>query len=182
MSTPDEPQNPDDPQGQPAQPQEPSTPQTPPPADPFGAPPVPPAAPSPYGSPQYGQPPQQPQYGEPQYGSPQYGQPQYGAAPQYGASPYQPGYAAGPPPNNYLVWAILTTILCCLPLGIVSIVFSSQVNTKWAQGDFEGAQKSSIRARQFAMWSAIALGVGVVLYFILVAIIVAAGGSMDSTY
>ena len=27
-------------------------------------------------------------------------------------------------PDNYLVWAILTTILCCLPFGVVSIVFA----------------------------------------------------------
>ena len=28
----------------------------------------------------------------------------------------------GPPPDNNLVWAILVTVFCCLPLGIVSIV------------------------------------------------------------
>ena len=30
-------------------------------------------------------------------------------------------------PNN-LVWAILTTLFCCLPAGIVSIVYAAQVN------------------------------------------------------
>ena len=63
-------------------------------------------------------------------------------------------------PSNYLVWAILTTILCCLPLGIASIVFSSQVNTKWrAAATSRGALNSSKpRPRQFAMWSAIVGG------------------------
>ena len=38
-------------------------------------------------------------------------------------------------PDNYLIWAILTTILCCLPLGIVAIVYSSKVDTLWSAGD-----------------------------------------------
>ena len=49
-------------------------------------------------------------------------------------------------PENYMVWNILATICCCLPLGIVGIVFSSMVNQKWMRGDVEGAQKASERA------------------------------------
>lgn len=88
---------------------------------------------------------------------------------QYGAQPpYQ-----GPPPDNYLVWAILATVLCCLPLGIPAIVFASQVNSKWAMGDVAGAHESANKAKQFSMWSAIVAVVGVVLYLIF---IVALGG------
>ena len=105
----------------------------------------------------------------------------------YGAPPPPPPYGAmpagpppmGPPPQNYLVWAILTTVLCCLPLGVVSIVFAAQVNGKWAQGDFAGAQDSSQKAKQFAMWSAIIGGVlgviGIILWVILVAAAVNSG-------
>ena len=35
---------------------------------------------------------------------------------------------------NYLVPAILTTVFCCLPFGIVSIVYAAQVNGKVARG------------------------------------------------
>lgn len=31
--------------------------------------------------------------------------------------------------NNYLILSIMTTIFCCLPLGIVAIVFSTQVSS-----------------------------------------------------
>jgi hypothetical protein len=89
--------------------------------------------------------------------------------PSYGA-PGAPGVQGTPPPPNYLIWAILTTIFCCLPLGIVSIVFSTQVNNKWALGDVAGAQDSSVKAKKFAIWSAIATGIVVVIWVILLVV------------
>ena len=83
----------------------------------------------------------------------------------------------GPPPDNYLVWAILTTILCCLPLGIVSIIKSTQVNEKWRAGDYDGATRASADAKKFAMWSAIAAGIVWVLYLILF-MVLGLGGAM----
>ncbi len=72
------------------------------------------------------------------------------------------------PPPNYLVWAILTTILCCLPFGVVSIVFASQVNSKWAVGDFDGAKISSKNAKTW-VWVAFAVGAaGIIIYAIAV--------------
>ncbi len=126
--------------------------------------------------PQYGQP---PYGGQPQYGQPQYGQPQYGAQPQYG-QPYGAPYGQpGTPPPNYLVWAILTLIFCCWPLSIASIVFAAQVNGKYAAGDLAGAQESSRKAKQFALWSAIA---ACVLFGLLIALVVvsAVAGSNSS--
>ena len=96
---------------------------------------------------------------------PPYGQ-QYGTAPMYGT-----------PPDNYLVWAILSTVLCCLPLGIASIVFSSQVNSKFAAGDLAGAQESSRRAKNFAIWSAVASAASAVLLVIGIAVLAATSGS-----
>jgi hypothetical protein len=78
-----------------------------------------------------------------------------------------------------MVWAILSTLFCCLPLGIASIVFASQVDSKWAAGDYVGAQEASAKAKKFAM---IAAGVGVaviVLFFIVPALFL--GGS-DTNY
>ena len=47
---------------------------------------------------------------------------------------------------NHLVWAILSTLFCCLPLGIVSIVYASQVDGKRAAGDIAGARLASDKA------------------------------------
>ncbi|SDP44784.1 Interferon-induced transmembrane protein [Pedococcus dokdonensis] len=81
---------------------------------------------------------------------------------------YQPAGGYGTPPPNYLVWAILSTLFCCLPLGVVSIVFAAQVNSKWASGDAAGALDSSKKAKNFAMWSAIAGVVVGILYVVFV--------------
>src|SRR5829696_2585069 len=61
---------------------------------------------------------------------------------------------------NYLVPAILTTVFCCLPFGIVSIVYAAQVNGKVAAGDRAGALESSRNAR---MWALISFVTGLVL-------------------
>ncbi|MEL1265470.1 CD225/dispanin family protein [Pseudoxanthomonas putridarboris] len=75
-------------------------------------------------------------------------------------------------PNN-LVWAILSTLLCCLPLGIVSIVFAAQVNGKLAAGDVAGAQEASEKAKKWAIWSA---GVGIAVVVLYLIFIFAMGG------
>jgi len=56
---------------------------------------------------------------------------------------------------NHLVWAILVTLFCCLPLGIVSIVYAAQVDGKRAAGDLPGAYKASHNAKMWAIYSAI---------------------------
>jgi hypothetical protein len=65
---------------------------------------------------------------------------------------------------NYLVQAILTTICCCLPFGIVAIVFAAQVNGKVAAGDMAGAEAASKNAK---MWAWIAFGCGLVAQIII---------------
>ena len=72
-------------------------------------------------------------------------------------SPYGSPSATGEIPN-YLVPAILSTVFCCLPLGVVAIIFSTQVNSKLATGDTAGAMESSRKAKMFMM---ISVGVGV---------------------
>lgn len=144
----------------------------------------------PHGEPQqpYGDQPQQP-YGQQPYGQPYgqqpYPQPGYGAMPPYGTPGYgTPGYgvAPGPPPENHLVWAILSTVLCCLPLGIVSIIKSSQVNTLWAQGQFDAAQKSAVDAKKWAMWSAIVtLAIFVVIIIIYVVAILFFAANVETS-
>jgi hypothetical protein len=124
-------------------------------------PPPPPAGPPPSGwgaPPAYGQPPPPP--AQPVGYPPPYGAP-------YPAQGYgQPGYHPGAPIPNYLVQAILATLFCCLPFGIVSIVYAAQVNGKAAVGDFAGAMAASASARKWC-WVSLGVGLGVGVLYVL---------------
>lgn len=76
-------------------------------------------------------------------------------------------------PDNYLVWAILTTLFCCLPFGIVAIVKSSKVDGLWASGLCNEAQQASDDAKKWAIISAVTGGVFSILYLIFVVILAA---------
>ena len=89
-------------------------------------------------------------------------QPSYGPPPGYG--PQQPYGARPPMPDTYLVWAILATLLCCLPFGIVSIVKASQVSTLYYQGNYAEARAASRAARNWAIASAVSSGAIVLVY------------------
>ena len=73
------------------------------------------------------------------------------------------------PPPNYLVFAILTTIFCCQILGIVSIVFAAQVNSKWASGDYNGALNASKNAKLWA-WIGFASAFAILLIFAMLSV------------
>lgn len=64
---------------------------------------------------------------------------------------------------NRMVGAILVTIFCCLPAGIVAIVYASQVNTKIAAHDYAGAQSSSNSAQT---WITVSVVLGIIAGFI----------------
>jgi Interferon-induced transmembrane protein/zinc-ribbon domain len=59
---------------------------------------------------------------------------------------------------NYLVQSVLVTLCCCLPLGVVAIVNSAQVDSRIAAGDIAGAQRASKNAKLFA-WLGVAGGI-----------------------
>lgn len=62
------------------------------------------------------------------------------------------------PPKNWLVESILVTIFCCLPFGIAGIVFASQVSSKFAAGDYAGAEQAS---KDAGKWTKIGFYIGV---------------------
>lgn len=95
-------------------------------------------------------------------------QPGWQAPPPPGAWPApQPGWQGQQEPENYLVWAILCTVLCCLPFGIVSIVYSNKVSGLWAQGRYPEAQEAANNAKKWAIIGAI-VGAAASVIFILI--------------
>lgn len=71
-------------------------------------------------------------------------------------------------PDTNLVWAILCTVLCCVPLGIVAIVKSTSVEKLWNQGRYDEARKAANDAKMFSIWGAVLSVIFIVLYFIIV--------------
>lgn len=79
------------------------------------------------------------------------------------------------PPDNYLVWAILVTVCCCLPFGIVAIVKSSKVNTLYAAGQYDMAQLQSQDTKKWCIIGAITGLVIEIIYFALYGAAMVAG-------
>lgn len=54
---------------------------------------------------------------------------------------------------TYLLRSILVTILCCMPLGIVSIVYAAKVSGLVAAGRIAEAKAASESARKWSLWA-----------------------------
>ena len=78
---------------------------------------------------------------------------------------------------TYLAQAILCTLFCCLPAGIVAIVYAAQVSSKLGAGDYAGAIQSSANAKK---WAWVSFGVGLAVSLIYGIIIIAAASSSRS--
>lgn len=72
-----------------------------------------------------------------------------------------------PRPKNWLVESILVTLFCCLPFGIVGIVNSANVNSRFDAGDLMGAEKAS---KEAGKWTKIGFFIGlagIVIYLLI---------------
>lgn len=74
---------------------------------------------------------------------------------------------------TYLWQSIVATVLCCMPFGVVAIVYAAKVDSLMAVGDYVGAQSASDSAK---IWVGVSVGMFLLIfvgYIILVAIIAA---------
>lgn len=61
-------------------------------------------------------------------------------------------------PPTWLVWSVIMTVFCCTIPGIVAIIFSSQVSSRYGMGDIEGAKRAS---RNAEIWIIVSFVLGV---------------------
>lgn len=77
-----------------------------------------------------------------------------------------PNWSSAPPPSyyprqqhyavkNYLVESILATIFCCVPLGVIAIIFAAQVDGHQRVGNIAAAIDASNKAKLFTILSVI---------------------------
>lgn len=92
-------------------------------------------------------------------------QPGYSASsqPRYGQPQGQQTRVLSNKPQNYLWLGIVSTLLCCLPAGIVSIVYAVKVDNLWNQGYYDEAENASNNAKT---WGFISVGLGVVCFIV----------------
>ncbi|MBI1324785.1 zinc-ribbon domain-containing protein [bacterium] len=67
---------------------------------------------------------------------------------------------------NYMTQAVLVTLFCCVPFGIVALVYATRVNNKALAGDIEGAQEASDNAFK---WIVISFILGFIVIFLNIA-------------
>ena len=82
-------------------------------------------------------------------------------------APSLPPNAPQPEIPNYLVLSIISAVvslmMCCLPHGLVSVIFATQVNKKAAAGDIEGARNASKNAKLWATISIVVSAIGLIV-------------------
>ena len=107
------------------------------------------------------------QYDSGQYNNEQYNYGQYNGGQYMGSQPERP--VNGTP---YLVFSILATLFCCLPLGIAAIVYASRINSAQNAGDYQGAQDAAKKAKLFTIISAV---LGAIISAVYIGVTVAGG-------
>ena len=127
-------------------------------------------------------------YGEPnnyEYG--QQNQNYTQQAPNYGQQNqgyYQQNNFNGMPqkPVNwvpYLILSIISTLCCCLPFGVVGIVFSAKINSAMLAGNLEEAQNNAKMAR---IWIIVSFAIGLLTWLIYMVLIVTGAVSGSAYY
>lgn len=96
---------------------------------------------------------------------------------------YEPPTYCMDKPSSYLWLSILTTICCCLPLGIVGIIYSSKVDGLWMQGRYDEAKGAS---RKAVIWSLIGVACSIIVWILYmvfwVALFAESGDLLMETY
>ena len=99
-----------------------------------------------------------------------------GQQPSWSSAGASHGQGAAANVDTWLWQSIVATVLCCLPAGIVGIVFAAQANSAKNVGDVTTARE---KARLARIWTLVSVGIGVVT--ILVFLVFGVFGAITSS-
>lgn len=85
-------------------------------------------------------------------------------------------------PNSGFTLAIISTILCCWPLGIVAILRAVKVNRLWEAGFYKEAERYASSAKRWAIFAMIAGVIVNIAMFCFFVFYVAIEDVLDSDY
>lgn len=91
----------------------------------------------------------------------------------------QPSSYGGYPPKTWVVEAILVTLFCCMPFGVVGLVHATMVSLYYNRGEFEAAEQASKTAGK---WVKIAFIIGLIVIILYVVLILVMGVSLNNAY
>ncbi|MDO4574496.1 MAG: CD225/dispanin family protein [Planctomycetia bacterium] len=88
--------------------------------------------------------------------------------------PPQPAPPVPPqmPPSvpDYMIWAILETVLCCLPCGIMGLVYANKANTQAAMGNLAEALQAAKSAKTWLIVGIVGWALVIFLYLAFIAL------------
>lgn len=85
-------------------------------------------------------------------------------------------------PKTWLVESILATCLCCLPFGVVGIVYAAKVDSAYMQKEYELAAKYSRMARNWTLAAVGSMVLLIILYLLFIMFLVLLGkNSVDNS-
>ncbi len=107
-----------------------------------------------------------------------------GCGARIGAAPVQPQVqvvqsAPVQTVPSHLALGIISTLCCCLPLGIVSIVYAAQVSGLVAGGNIAAAQEASRKAKFWGILSVVLGAVSTVIAVLIQGIAAFAAANLD---
>ena len=79
----------------------------------------------------------------------------------------------------YLILSIISALCCCLPFGVVGIVFSAKINSAMLAGNLEEAQNNAKMAR---IWIIVSFAIGLLTWLIYMVLIVTGAVSGSAYY
>ena len=79
------------------------------------------------------------------------------------SGPRPAGGALPPEVPDHLILAVLATVMFCMPLGIVALVYANQVQARRLAGDFQGALLASRKARSWSIAAIVSFAAVVLL-------------------
>lgn len=80
---------------------------------------------------------------------------------------------------TYFILSIISTLCCCLPFGVVGIVFSAKINSAMLAGNLEEAQNNAKMAR---IWIIVSFAIGLLTWLIYMVLIVTGAVSGSAYY
>lgn len=98
---------------------------------------------------------------------------------QAGGQQWGAAAAQGPKPDTWLWQSIVVTLLCCLPAGVVGIIFAAQANSAVGAGNYDEAREKAKTARLATL---IGLGLGVVVIILYIIFFALAIGSSSGNF